>query len=54
MQLWGILGSADGRLKKLCSRSRDHLVRVLQCEAREGREASEAGDRTQSGEGKLQ
>jgi len=56
-QLWEWLADCEARKPGSKADSEgcpDKAVRVLQCEAREGREASEAGDRTQSGEGKLQ
>ena len=42
-QLWYYILDAEGRVDRLCSTAHDKLVRVLQCEAREGREAREAG-----------
>ena len=48
-QLWAQLREAEASVDKMCSLARDRVVCVLQYEDREGREASEAGDRTQSG-----
>jgi len=44
-QLWLALEEADARVNEVVApRARDQVVRLLQDEVREGREASEAGD----------
>ena len=50
-QLWLWLDDCEARKpdREHTPEGPDKVVRVLQCEAREGREASEAGARTQSG-----
>ncbi len=49
LPLFGTLEEAEAIAEEKCSQVRDRVVRLLQYEVREGREASEAGDRTQSG-----
>ena len=41
-QLWKHLDAAEARVDKMCSQARDQVVRLLQDEVREGREATEA------------
>jgi len=49
LPLFGTLEEAEAIAAKEHSRVRDKVVRLLQYEVREGHEASEAGDGTQSG-----